>query len=171
VSSDPKSHRPLHSAVRHALQHMGTYHPPEAHSPHVVDEQKVEAGLKKLRRLDPEYVAPCPNGILLPDPLEQLDESLHDLERLNAKMERTIAKRESMVRAGSAFRWIGILLPKRIRDEEVGDALEDIQRIMCDPSCPNVRRAVRWKIVSTWFWLLWHAVGRIRAAIWGKTTG
>ena len=136
-----------------------------------IDERKVEQVLRKLGRWDVEPETPCPNGILLPDPLVQLDHSLQDLRRINADMERSIANRESMVRAQSAFRWIGILLPKRIRDEEIGDALQDIQRIMCDPSCPNVRRAVRWKIVSTWFWLVWHAVGRIRSAILGKTTG
>ena len=69
------------------------------------------------------------------------------------------------------FRWIGYLLPERIRNEEIGDALEDIHRIINDPACPNVYRAVRWKIISTWFWLFWHAVGRISAAILGKRTG
>jgi hypothetical protein len=70
--------------------------------------------------------------------------------------------------ARSAFRWIGIFLPRRIRDEEIGDALEDIQKIIRDPNCPNVRRAVRWKIVSTSFWLVWHGVRHVSASIRGK---
>ena len=82
----------------------------------------------------------------------------------------TIAKeRVRAARAAeSAFRWVGILLPKRIRDEEIGDALEDINRILRDPTCPNVLKAVRWKIASTWFWLAVHALGRIGAAIRGR---
>lgn len=73
--------------------------------------------------------------------------------------------------AQSSFRWISLLLPKRIRDEEIGDALEDVARLLRDPRCPNICRAVRWKIVSTWFWLVMHAVGRIGAAIRGMKAG
>lgn len=71
----------------------------------------------------------------------------------------------------TGFRWIEYLLPKRIRNEEVGDAAEDIQWILRDPNCPNVRKAIWSKIVSTWFWLAVHAVGRISAAILGKKAG
>ena len=75
-----------------------------------------------------------------------------------------------MQMTATSLRWIEALVPKRIRNEEIGDALQDLHDMITDPNRRHVRWAVRWKIVSTWFWLLWHAVGRISAAIRGRTT-
>ena len=77
--------------------------------------------------------------------------------------------RSSRVR--DQLKWVQILLPRRIRDEEIGDALEDLHRIVNDPTCPNVRRAVRWKVVTTWFWVIVHAVRNVTSAILGKKAG
>ena len=182
----------------------------------LLDERKVEAGLRKLRNLDahPGYTrgSPPPYTMLWPkmpvdSPLAPIASaegqtqdgpvglgaralgsasvsgsieatvvrvSDHDagkeevVARLRGNMLLVRERTQAIQQSQEAFRWNGVLLPKRIRDEEIGDAIEDLQRIINDPTIPNVRRAVRWKIISTWFWLIVHAVGRITAAIFGK---
>jgi len=69
---------------------------------------------------------------------------------------------------GPASRWfqfLELLLPQRIRDEEIGDALEEIAALV-------ERSAGRWqirlKIASTTFWLLINAVREVSSAVRGK---
>ncbi len=96
--------------------------------------------------------------------------TVDELNSLALDARRRVQDRgKAIAQVRSSFRWIGILLPKRIRDEEIGDALEDLHRIINDPNSPNIRRAVRWKIISTWFWLAWRVVTRVSAAIRGRS--
>jgi hypothetical protein len=79
-----------------------------------------------------------------------------------------IEEQRALILAERSFSWVSYLLPSRLRNELVGDALEDIHRIINDHNCPNVYRAVRWKVISTCFFLLVNAVRNVSSAILGK---
>jgi hypothetical protein len=100
----------------------------------------------------------------------EFDEDL-DVSIRRSKTRERAERKDAIQLAEKSLRWVQVLLPKRIRDEEIGDALEDLHSIINDPTCPDVRRAVRWKIISTSFWLLWHAVRHVSSSILGKKAG
>jgi hypothetical protein len=77
---------------------------------------------------------------------------------------------ERIALSSTADNWLrtfGLFLPKRVREEEVGDAMETIVQILTDPTYPNPRRAVFWKIASTMFWLAVNTVRHFCAAVRG----
>jgi hypothetical protein len=67
--------------------------------------------------------------------------------------------------AGRAFRWLAILTPKRVWNEDVGDALETIE-VMKRSGCS--RHQIRMKIVSTYFWVMVAVVRELIAALTGR---
>jgi hypothetical protein len=71
-------------------------------------------------------------------------------------------------RASSCFRFVELLVPKRISREELGESLEMIREILSDPAYPNKRRAVWWKVATTMLWILGNAIRNVSAAIQGK---
>ncbi len=64
-----------------------------------------------------------------------------------------------------AFRWLAILTPKRVWNEDVGDALEVIAAMERE-GCSRLQ--VRLKIVSTYFWVLIAVVRELVAALTGR---
>lgn len=93
----------------------------------------------------------------------------HDLEAENlsafagAPLERRYA---SAVRlATSWFGAIDALVPKRIADEEIGDALEQIAQFVKDGRPPWQVYA---KFATSAFWVLVHALGDISSLLRGK---
>lgn len=72
-----------------------------------------------------------------------------------------------LARASRALGLIELLVPKRIADEEIGDAMEVIVR-MVDHGQPAWR--VYLKVASTVFWVLLHTVGVGDRVVQKKTT-
>ncbi|MGK4001117.1 hypothetical protein WMF31_00730 [Sorangium sp. So ce1036] len=70
----------------------------------------------------------------------------------------------SMLRVECAFRFVALFLPKRLVDEEIGDAVEEI-------SLQLQRSPARWpvylKIVTTVFWVMVHAIGYLVSQLKG----
>ena len=67
--------------------------------------------------------------------------------------------------AGHAFSWLAILTPKRIWNEDVGDALETIcamERAGCS------RLKIKAKVISTYFWVLIAVARELVAALTGR---
>jgi hypothetical protein len=81
------------------------------------------------------------------------------------------ANTQSLATAEAAFAWLEAFVPKRIANEELGDALEFIGR-MIDERRPRV--LVRIKIATTCFWVLLHTglhYSERVAGIWSTATG
>jgi hypothetical protein len=70
---------------------------------------------------------------------------------------KSLRRREaqSLQRAERAFDALSALVPKRICNEEIGDALEDIHRMV---AAKRPRWMISVKITSTFFWVLTHAL-------------
>ena len=71
----------------------------------------------------------------------------------------------TLTRALHAFAWLAILTPKRIWNEDVGDALETIAG-MQRGGCSKLH--IRAKIVSTYFWVLVAVLRELIAALTGR---
>ena len=67
----------------------------------------------------------------------------------------------SVVRARCSLDWLELFFPKRVIDEEVGDALEVIDKIVADPECSKRSLKIFLKVVTTIFWV---AVNSVRFA-------
>lgn len=63
------------------------------------------------------------------------------------------------------FAWLAILTPKRIWNEDVGDALETISAM---ERAGSPRLWIQAKIVSTYFWVLIAVVRELVAALTGR---
>ncbi len=69
-----------------------------------------------------------------------------------------------------ATRWLKLaelLVPARLRQEEIGDALEVINRIVAAGE-PGWGKRVVTKVISTFFWVLVNAVRELAVGIFGK---
>lgn len=69
-------------------------------------------------------------------------------------------------RAESVFNFIALVVPRRMRSEEIGDALEMIHAMTGDPTCPSWR--VWLKVASSCFWVVLNALRSVRSVIIGK---
>jgi hypothetical protein len=85
----------------------------------------------------------------------------HLIEDMEDSMERALASIESPprktieARATRAFDLLAALVPRRLADEEIGDAIEHIKR-RCEAGV-----AAWWvivKVISTFFWVTYHAL-------------
>ena len=68
-------------------------------------------------------------------------------------------------RPARTFSWLAILTPRRIWNEDVGDALETIEA-MRRAKCSKLQ--VQAKIISTYFWVLIAAIRELIAALTGR---
>ena len=87
-----------------------------------------------------------------------------ELERVETAELRTVTQPD-MARVSRAFSWLAALTPKRIWDEDVGDAIETIyamERAGCS------RFMIRLKITSAWFWVLIAVIRELLAALTGR---
>jgi hypothetical protein len=69
-----------------------------------------------------------------------------------------------------AERWLSLielLVPRRLRQEEIGDAREIIRRLAAEGH-PGWQRCVTVKVISTSFWVLVNAVRDLAAGIFGQ---
>jgi hypothetical protein len=65
------------------------------------------------------------------------------------------------------FHWLDVIFPPRIT-EEVGDALEWMDRIAADPNCKNPVRKIRIKRVTTVFWVIVNSIRYFMSGIMGR---
>jgi len=63
-----------------------------------------------------------------------------------------------------AFRCLELLLPRRLREEDLGDGLEDLARLRRS-GAPHWQ--IRLKIASTVFWVLLAALHEVSTTVWG----
>jgi hypothetical protein len=74
---------------------------------------------------------------------------------LEAWAQETKRSQRSLARASRALGWVELLVPRRIADEQIGDAVEVIVRLI------EARRStwcVYLKVVTTIFWAIFDAV-------------
>ncbi len=86
------------------------------------------------------------------------------------RWEETQQRNEKAVALEAAARWLGVielLVPARLRQEEIGDALEVIQRVAADGQ-PRWPWRVAVKVASTAFWVLVNAVREMAAGLLGR---
>lgn len=87
-------------------------------------------------------------------------------ERLGMKLVPAILVAiEDQPKRSRTFSWLAILTPRRIWNEDVGDALETIEA-MRRGGCSKLE--VRAKIISTYFWVLIAVVRELVAALTGR---
>jgi hypothetical protein len=95
----------------------------------------------------------------------QLD--LHLPDRISVEVKRAPDPRASIVQeVESSFRFVDLLVPKRISNEEIGDAVECINAMLIDPTCKHSR--IWLKVVTTWFWVAINGVRNFTSAFMGK---
>jgi hypothetical protein len=89
-------------------------------------------------------------------------------EHLSLILELT-DRQVAIEQARSTFRLSELLpLPKRLRDEEIGDAMEVINKIAADQTCPNRGRKIVLKLITAYFWLLVNSAREVFGAFRGK---
>jgi hypothetical protein len=85
-----------------------------------------------------------------------------------ARFRDQLKKVKALARARATFDWCEVLLPKRVTNEEIGDALELIHRIANDPTCTRPRLKIFLKTVSTVFFLFLNAFRHFKSSVQGK---
>jgi hypothetical protein len=78
------------------------------------------------------------------------------------------APSRAATRAAAVFAAFELVLPKRLRSEEIGDAVEIVNRIAVAPTCPHRGLKIAVKVASTIVWLLVNSVREVMSAVWGK---
>ena len=71
-------------------------------------------------------------------------------------------------RASRALSWLEVVFPKRVLNEEIGDALEVISRIARDPRSSHRAVKIALKVVTTTFWVVVNSVRVISSSLFGK---
>ena len=71
-------------------------------------------------------------------------------------------------RAEAVLSWCEAIFPKRVAEEEIGDALELINRWQCDPTCGHVNAKIAVKVVSTVFVLVLNSIRFLVSSIKGS---
>lgn len=66
----------------------------------------------------------------------------------------------------SSFRLVDLLVPKRLSNEEIGDAVECINRMLMDPAYKPWK--IWLKVATTWIWIAVNAVRNVASALTGK---
>jgi hypothetical protein len=84
------------------------------------------------------------------------------VERLTPRCSRDVVNQ-----AVNALGRIPTWVPRRICEEEIGDALEQIHRFARE-AAPGWEQQVRRKVMSTKFWVLVHAIREVVSAALGK---
>ncbi len=86
-----------------------------------------------------------------------------------ARIRKQLAAERAARRAERSFNTLSSFLPKRLCNEEIGDALEDITRRVREGQPVWQLYA---KMLSTWVWVLWHGlwdfVGHMTRALTGQ---
>jgi hypothetical protein len=82
----------------------------------------------------------------------------------------TLNSHPALRRAESAMSWLEAVFPKRITGEEIGDALEEINRWVHDPACKHVRAKITVKVVSTAVFMVLNTIRYVLSSIAGKKT-
>jgi hypothetical protein len=76
------------------------------------------------------------------------------------------SRAETLRKVESTFSVVELMIPPKLRGEEIGDALEEINRMAVRP---DFRRWRVWlKVASTCFWVAVNAVRQVSSAILGK---
>ena len=81
------------------------------------------------------------------------------------KVERRM---KALQRAANALDWIELIFPRRIANEEIGDAREIMARIAADSSCSNPSLKMGVKALTTVFWVVVNSIRLIRSSWLGK---
>jgi hypothetical protein len=103
--------------------------------------------VRDLRASSSQYVVYLGSSVVL-DAKVVLDELL---KQSNARR-----------RAARIFAWVEAALPKRMRNEQLGDALEEIN------TAGRNSAWIQMKIATTLFWLAINAIGEIMSVPWGR---
>lgn len=102
------------------------------------------------------------------DTIEELDRLLEKVRILYPVHQRHEKRHQALSRTSAPLKVVAamsLLVPKRIRDEEVGDAFEVLQALQR----ANAPRWMLWaKALTTVVWVFWHAVGFITSNLLGK---
>lgn len=74
---------------------------------------------------------------------------------------------QPLKRPRQALEFVSLLVPRRIAEEEIGDALEQIHRL----SCLGRPRWQLWlKVMTTLFWVLINSIREITSAVRGRAS-
>ncbi|MBK9516195.1 MAG: hypothetical protein IPO09_02355 [Anaeromyxobacter sp.] len=69
------------------------------------------------------------------------------------------------VSAERVFGWLELVVPRRIADEQLGDALEVVHQLV---RAGRPRSHVRAKVAATAFWVLVHTIGAVVSGVTGR---
>ena len=78
------------------------------------------------------------------------------------------ARDRALARAKSILAILELFIPSRMRNEEVGDAIEIINRRLADPSCRRPWLIAALLVLSTFFWV---SINAVRYALAGTIRG
>ncbi len=67
--------------------------------------------------------------------------------------------------AERVFGWLELMIPRRIADEQLGDALEVVHQLV---RAGRPRSHIRAKIAATVFWVLIHSIGAVVSGVTGR---
>jgi hypothetical protein len=81
-----------------------------------------------------------------------------------------VTRQGSQPRARRALELLQVLVPKRIADEEIGDALEVINALPAGPGSRWTRVLVWVKVITTYFWTILHTFREKAMAAGSKKT-
>jgi hypothetical protein len=91
-----------------------------------------------------------------PIEIERAALSLHEMHHLRALLEKHELREQQRQQAERVLDTWAIWMPDRVVDEQLGDALEDINRRIRED---QPRWAIRLKVAATMFWLTVHSIG------------
>jgi hypothetical protein len=115
--------------------------------------------LEELVRLEKQ-------GLMVVAP--KIDPSMRPfVKMLQAEMMGEVRMALAVERSQSWFEWLEMFVPKRL-SEDIGDALEVINRIASDPDCLHPRAMIWAKCISTTFWVFINLIRYVTSSVLGK---
>jgi hypothetical protein len=124
----------------------------------------------KARRNDAAHGHYIPESLLGPETAgfvshQYGDEDPSNVIRYLAERSKTHAVSR---RADRVFDWVFAALPKRVTSEEIGDALEEIDRWRRTTDCKHVGAKITLKVASTIFFVVLNALRYVVSSARGK---